>query len=43
MACNTCIHLTQHRVCSLFDAEPPAEAITADIGCEAWTYDNVPF
>jgi len=43
MACNTCTHLTGHRVCDLFDAEPPAEAITTDIGCEAWTYDNVPF
>lgn len=43
MACNTCAHLTQHRVCSLFDAEPPTEAITTDIGCDAWTWDEVPF
>lgn len=43
MACNTCTHLTEHRVCDLFDAEPPAEALTTDIGCESWTYDNVPF
>lgn len=43
MTCESCIHLTERRVCSMFDAEPPAEAITTDIGCEFWTYDNVPF
>lgn len=43
MTCESCIHLTERRVCSLFDAEPPAEAITTDIGCESWTYDEIPF
>jgi len=43
MACSSCTHLTEHRVCDLFDAEPPAEAITTDIGCEAWIHDEIPF
>lgn len=43
MACNNCIHLTEHRVCALFDAEPPADAINQDIGCEALAWDGIPF
>ena len=31
------------RVCSVFNQRPPPEAITNDIGCEAWTYDSIPF
>lgn len=43
MACESCIHLTERRVCSMFDAEPPAEALGSDIGCEAWAWDDIPF
>lgn len=43
MTCESCIHLTERRVCSMFDAEPPAEAITTDIGCESWVHDEIPF
>jgi len=27
----------------VFSEVPPPEALTADIGCESWLFDNIPW
>lgn len=43
-SCHHCENYSpSSRVCSVFDETPPPEAITNDIGCEAWIFDGIPW
>jgi hypothetical protein len=44
VSCQTCeyYHLSGSRPhCGKFDAQPPAEVLP--VGCEEWSYDDIPF
>jgi len=43
-SCSHCEHFNPNsKVCNVFADTPPAHAVTQDIGCESWAYDNIPW
>lgn len=43
MTCRECVHLSSQGLCDIFAEQPPAHALSNDIDCQAWEFDNVPF
>lgn len=41
--CMHCEHFSSGRICSKFEAEPPAEFQSTPEACEDWEYDAIPF
>lgn len=41
--CGMCAHLSSQGLCDMFGEKPPAAAMSQDIDCQAWEFDNVPF
>lgn len=31
------------KICSVFSEVPPPDVIATDIGCESWSFDEIPF
>lgn len=41
--CMNCEHFGSDKLCAVFQEIPPAEAMTTDIDCPSWKYDEIPF
>ena len=42
--CIRCLNFDPRtKICSVFSEVPPPEALTSDINCESWSFDEIPF